>query len=151
MDLFPVAVLGSRNYFVWQNCGGVRVQVLEFLQHSVCTGTLYCVLIARTQGADLIQRGGIALRTATAAAAKAAAGALWQPGGRAGPGTLWFDVPHHTPAGHRSAIARVRCVRRLESWERLKERTAGPLGRGGAAERLRLRPVRGLWALCAKV
>ena len=108
MDLFPVAVLGSRNYFVWQNCGGVRVQVLEFLQHSVCTGTLYCVLIARTQGADLIQRGGIALRTATAAAAKAAAGALWQPGGRAGPGTLWFDVPHHTPAGHRSAIARVR-------------------------------------------
>ena len=88
MDLFPVAVLGSRNYFVWQNCGGVRVQVLEFLQHSVCTGTLYCVLIARTQGADLIQRGGIALRTATAAAAKAAAGALWQPGGRAGPGTL---------------------------------------------------------------
>ena len=88
MDLFPVAVRGSRNYFVWQNCGGVRVQVLEFLQHSVCTGTLYCVLIARTQGADLIQRGGIALRTATAAAAKAAAGALWQPGGRAGPGTL---------------------------------------------------------------
>jgi hypothetical protein len=51
-------------------------------------GTLYSVLIARTQGADLIQRGGIALRTATAAAAKAAAGALWQPGGRAGPGTL---------------------------------------------------------------
>jgi hypothetical protein len=56
MDLFPVAVRGSRNYFVWQNCGGVRVQVLEFLQHWVCTGTLYCVLIARTQGADLIQR-----------------------------------------------------------------------------------------------
>jgi hypothetical protein len=79
---------GLRNYFVWQNCGGVRVQVLEFLQHSVCTGTLYCVLIARTQGPDLIQRGGIALRTATAAAAKTAAGALWQPGGRAGPGTL---------------------------------------------------------------
>ena len=22
MDLFPVAVLGSRNYFVWQNCSG---------------------------------------------------------------------------------------------------------------------------------
>ena len=22
MDLFPVAVLGSRNYFVWQNWGG---------------------------------------------------------------------------------------------------------------------------------
>jgi hypothetical protein len=92
MDLFPVAVRGSRNYFVWQDSGGVRVQFLEFLQHSVCTGTLYSVLIARTQGADLIQREGIALRTATAAAAKAAAkaaaGALWQPGGRAGPGTL---------------------------------------------------------------
>ena len=141
----PVAVRGSRSYFVWQNSGGSRVQFLEFLQHSVCTGTLYSVLIARTQGADLIANLNFA------AAAKAAAGALWQPGGRAGPGTLWFDVPHHTPAGHRSAIARVRCVRRLESWERLKERTAGPLGRGGAAERLRLRPVRGLWALCAKV
>ena len=36
MDLFPVAVLGSRNYFVWQNCGGVRVQVLEFLQTLNC-------------------------------------------------------------------------------------------------------------------
>ena len=96
MDLFPVAVRGSRNYFVWQNCGGVRVQVLEFLQHSVCTGTLYCVLIARTQGPDVIQRGGITLRTATAAAAKAAAGALWQPGGRAGPGTLptYETCPH---------------------------------------------------------
>ena len=140
-----MAVRGSRSYFVWQNSGGSRVQFLEFLQHSVCTGTLYSVLIARTQGADLIANLNFA------AAAKAAAGALWQPGGRAGPGTLWFDVPHHTPAGHRSAIARVRCVRRLESWERLKERTAGPLGRGGAAERLRLRPVRGLWALCAKV
>ena len=45
----------------------------------------------------------IALGNAAAAAAKAAAGALWQPGGRAGPGTLSFDVPHHTPAGHRSA------------------------------------------------
>jgi hypothetical protein len=50
----------------------------------------------------------IALGTAAAAAAKAAAGALWQPGGRAGPRTLSLDVPHHTPAGHRSAIARLR-------------------------------------------
>ncbi len=50
----PVAVRGSRNYFVWQDSGGSRVQFLEFLQHSVCTGTLYSVLIARTQGADLI-------------------------------------------------------------------------------------------------
>ena len=79
----PVAVRGSRSYFVWQNSGGSRVQFLEFLQHSVCTGTLYSVLIrvisTRTQGADLIQRGGIALGTATAAAAKAAAGALPPP------------------------------------------------------------------------
>ncbi len=75
MDLFPVAVRGSPAIIsCGRTAGGVRVQVLEFLQHSVCTGILYCVLIARTQGADLIQRGGIALRTATAAAAKAAAG-----------------------------------------------------------------------------
>jgi hypothetical protein len=69
--------------------------------------------------------------------ARTAAGALWQPGGRAGPGTLWLDVPHHTPAGHWSAITRVPCARWLESWERLKELTSGPLGRGGAAERRR--------------
>jgi len=83
--------------------------------------------------------------------AKTAAGALWQPGGRAGRGTLWLDVLHHTPAGQWSAITRVRCARRLESWERLKERTLGPLVRGGAADRLRLQTVRGLWVLCVAV
>jgi hypothetical protein len=49
-------------------------------------------------------RRQILLGTAAATAAKAAAGGLWQSGGRAGPGTLSLDVPHHTPAGHRSAI-----------------------------------------------
>ena len=30
MDLFPVAVLGSRNYFVWQNCGGSEYKFWSF-------------------------------------------------------------------------------------------------------------------------
>ena len=50
----------------------------------------------------------MALGTAAVAVAEAAAGALWHPGGGAGPGTLLLDLPHHTPAGHQSAIARVR-------------------------------------------
>ena len=80
---------GLRNYFVWQNCGGVRVQfsVLEFLQHSLYRYSLLCTYCTNSRR-RFDSAGGIALRTATAAAAKAAAGALWQPGGRAGPGTL---------------------------------------------------------------
>jgi hypothetical protein len=57
MDLFPVAVGAPAIISCGRTAGGVRVQVLEFLQHSVCTGTLYCVLIARTQGADSIRIG----------------------------------------------------------------------------------------------
>jgi hypothetical protein len=48
-QLFRVAGLTQR-----PEAGGVRVQFLEFLQHSVCTGTLYCVLIARTQGSGAV-------------------------------------------------------------------------------------------------
>ena len=62
MDLFPVAVRGSRIISCGRTAGGVRVQVLEFLQHWVCTGTLYCVRIARTQGPDLIQNLQLQLR-----------------------------------------------------------------------------------------
>ena len=80
-DDHPFIVLTETKFSF--RCIPVWIGTLHTHTHTVC-----CVLIARTQGADLIQRGGIALRTATAAAAKAAAGALWQPGGRAGPGTL---------------------------------------------------------------
>jgi hypothetical protein len=119
-----------------RTAGGVRVQVLEFLQHSVCTGTLYCVLIARTQGADSIRIGPYCrslieiLGTqigedcgGRAVAARRARRSRDTVVGRPAPHARWSAVGHHPGP------------RRLESWERLKELTSGPLGRGGAAER----------------
>ena len=63
--------------------------------------TAWCRLIVDLE----MNLGDTNTRTVEATAAKTAAVALWQPGGRACPGTLWLDVPHHTPAGQRSAIA----------------------------------------------
>jgi hypothetical protein len=86
---------------------GLQDLCTRFVRNN-CNYFLYCVLLAGTQGPSAAvpflpsrARGAIALGTAAAAAAKAAAGGLCQPGGRAGPGTLSLDVPHHTPAGHR--------------------------------------------------
>jgi hypothetical protein len=134
MDLFPVSVRGSRNYFVCQNCGGVRVQVLEFLQHSVCTCMMIILLLflQKQNLAFAVYLFGLVLSTHTHTpfavyllhelktpirseldntvdlllrswghkSAKTAAGALWQPGGRAGPGTLVGRPAPHARWSH---------------------------------------------------
>ena len=85
MDLFPVAVRGSPQLFrVAELRGGPSTSFGVFATLSLYRYSLLCTYCTNSRR-RFDSAGGIALRTATAAAAKAAAGALWQPGGRAGP------------------------------------------------------------------
>jgi hypothetical protein len=95
MDFFSGAVVGSANYFVWQDAQRPFLGVFGRLPSGGKSKNCGVLFIARTQGPGAVvmhqivrkrpflPSGVIALGTAAAAAAKAAAGGLWQPGGRA--------------------------------------------------------------------